>query len=192
MHIILESQLNLVSPCSETTSKVPTRAFDRARASLDGDARRAMAIARFTRSHAFAFALASALVLSQCVRSIDGFYLPGVAPQDYERDDLVYIKVNKLTSTVTQLPYDYYSLPYCKPAKVKHAAENLGEVLRGDRIENSLYALEMRFDDQCKLQCKQVMTAEDAKLWKARIVDEYRVQMCVRAMRAREALGFGR
>jgi len=91
----------------------------------------------------------------------------------------VYIKVNKLTSTVTQLPYEYYSLPYCKPDKVKHAAENLGEVLRGDRIENSLYSLEMRFDDQCKVQCKEIMTEEDAKLWKSRIEDEYRVMMYV-------------
>ena len=124
-------------------------------------------------------ALVAALVAALVPRRAHGFYLPGVAPQDYERDDLVYIKVNKLTSTVTQLPYEYYSLPYCKPDKVKHAAENLGEVLRGDRIENSLYSLEMRFDDQCKVQCKEIMTEEDAKLWKSRIEDEYRVMMYV-------------
>lgn len=33
----------------------------------------------------------------------------------------------------------YYSLPYCRPEKIVQSAENLGEVLRGDRIENSLY-----------------------------------------------------
>jgi transmembrane 9 superfamily protein 2/4 len=47
--------------------------------------------------------------------------------------------VNKLTSTKTQLPYEYYSLDYCTPAKIVDVAENLGEVLRGDRIENSPY-----------------------------------------------------
>ena len=47
--------------------------------------------------------------------------------------------MNKLTSIKTQLPYEYYSIPYCKPEVVKSSAENLGEVLRGDRIENSLY-----------------------------------------------------
>ena len=96
------------------------------------------------------------------------FYLPGVAPQDYARvssrrlsgcsglsnlpaaagietdavscqEDREVIKVNKLTSIKTQLPYEYYSIPYCKPEVVKSSAENLGEVLRGDRIENSLY-----------------------------------------------------
>lgn len=55
--------------------------------------------------------------------------------------DTLQVKVNKLTSTKTQLPYSYYSLPYCKPGKIVDLAENLGEVLRGDRIENSLYVV---------------------------------------------------
>ena len=49
------------------------------------------------------------------------------------------MKVNKLSSIKTQLPYDYYFLDYCKPEAIKNSAENLGEVLRGDRIENSVY-----------------------------------------------------
>lgn len=51
------------------------------------------------------------------------------------------VKVNKLSSTKTQLPYDYYYLNYCKPKKINNNAENLGEVLRGDRIENSVYTV---------------------------------------------------
>lgn len=51
------------------------------------------------------------------------------------------VKVNKLTSTKTQLPYSYYSLPYCQPKQIVDSAENLGEVLRGDRIENSPYVV---------------------------------------------------
>lgn len=57
-------------------------------------------------------------------------------------DDLK-VKVNKLTSTKTQLPYSYYSLPYCKPGQILDSAENLGEVLRGDRIENSPYVVRL-------------------------------------------------
>jgi hypothetical protein len=53
--------------------------------------------------------------------------------------DIIFLKVNKLSSIKTQLPYEYYSLPYCRPEKIVQSAENLGEVLRGDRIENSLY-----------------------------------------------------
>jgi len=55
--------------------------------------------------------------------------------------DPLYVKVNKLSSTKTQLPYDYYYLNYCKPPKILNNAENLGEVLRGDRIENSVYTV---------------------------------------------------
>ena len=53
--------------------------------------------------------------------------------------DKLFLKVNKLSSTKTQLPYEYYSIPYCRPSKIVPNAENLGEVLRGDRIENSPY-----------------------------------------------------
>ena len=55
------------------------------------------------------------------------------------QDDDLQVKVNKLSSIKTQLPYDYYFLDYCKPEAIKNSAENLGEVLRGDRIENSVY-----------------------------------------------------
>lgn len=55
------------------------------------------------------------------------------------QEDPLYVKVNKLSSTRTQLPYEYYSLPFCQPDKIINVAENLGEVLRGDRIENSPY-----------------------------------------------------
>jgi transmembrane 9 superfamily protein 2/4 len=40
----------------------------------------------------------------------------------------------------TQLPYKYYQrLPFCAPPKIVDKAENLGEILLGDRIENSNY-----------------------------------------------------
>jgi len=41
--------------------------------------------------------------------------------------EAVGIKVNKLSSVKTQLPYEYYSLPFCKPAEIVNSAENLGE-----------------------------------------------------------------
>lgn len=53
--------------------------------------------------------------------------------------------MNKLSSTKTQLPYDYYFLKYCKPSKILNNAENLGEVLRGDRIENSVYEVSISY-----------------------------------------------
>ena len=46
-----------------------------------------------------------------------------------------------MTSVKRQLPYDYYSLPFCKPGggKLRYKPENLGEILRGDRIVNTPY-----------------------------------------------------
>lgn len=86
--------------------------------------------------------------------------------------------MNKLTSTKTQLPYEYYSLPYCRPDPIVNSAENLGEVLRGDRIENSLYKLEMRLDEQCKVVCKlDGLTGKQTSDFQNKIEDEYRVNM---------------
>lgn len=105
------------------------------------------------------------------------FYLPGVAPQDFMKGDPLMVKVNKLTSTKTQLPYSYYSLPYCKPEQIVDSAENLGEVLRGDRIENSPYEFHMREPQMCNVVGRIVLNAKTAKELKEKIEDEYRVNM---------------
>jgi hypothetical protein len=53
-----------------------------------------------------------------------------------QKDPLA-VKVSQLSSTKTQLPYSYYSRPFCRPDAIVDSAENLGELLRGDRIENT-------------------------------------------------------
>ncbi|PRW59585.1 transmembrane 9 superfamily member 7 [Chlorella sorokiniana] len=105
------------------------------------------------------------------------FYLPGVAPQDFKKGDPITFKVNKLMS-VKNLPYQFYSLPYCRPDKVVSSAENLGEVLRGDRIENSLYDTKFRQDQHCTIVCRlESLTKAQDKAFKSKISDEYRVNM---------------
>ncbi|KAI5441190.1 Transmembrane 9 super member 9 [Lathyrus oleraceus] len=91
------------------------------------------------------------------------FYLPGVAPEDFHKGDPLRVKVNKLSSTKTQLPYSYYSLPYCRPDHIVDSAENLGEVLRGDRIENSPYMFKMREPQMCNVVCRLMLNAKTAK-----------------------------
>jgi transmembrane 9 superfamily protein 2/4 len=103
------------------------------------------------------------------------FYLPGVAPRDYLPGEKVELKVNKLTSTKTQLPYEYYSLPFCQPDNVENVAENLGEVLRGDRIMNSHYELKMRVEETCKILCRKDLSAAEMKEFSVRIEQDYRV-----------------
>ncbi len=66
--------------------------------------------------------------------------------------------------------------PWC--ADAPQVAENLGEVLRGDRIENSLYQINMRVDEQCKILCRiDSLSAPQAKAFQTKIQDEYRVVM---------------
>lgn len=40
----------------------------------------------------------------------------------------VELQVVLLTSTKTQIPFDYYRAPFCRPDKITKEAENLGEV----------------------------------------------------------------
>ncbi|XP_043706043.1 transmembrane 9 superfamily member 7-like [Telopea speciosissima] len=116
-------------------------------------------------------------VLLHLIANGQAFYLPGVAPRDFGKGDPLQVKVNKLSSIKAQLPYDYYFLNFCKPSKIMNSAENLGEVLRGDRIENSVYTFQMRKEDSCKVGCRVRLDAESAKNFKEKIDDEYRVNM---------------
>ncbi|KAI4376207.1 hypothetical protein MLD38_013994 [Melastoma candidum] len=120
------------------------------------------------------FLLLLLLFIFRCAHS---FYLPGVAPEDFRTGDPLRVKVNKLTSIKTQLPYSYYSLPFCTPKSIVDTSENLGEVLRGDRIENSAYEFKMREPKMCNILCHLIPDAKQAKELKEKISDEYRVNM---------------
>jgi transmembrane 9 superfamily protein 2/4 len=93
---------------------------------------------------------------------VSSFYLPGVAPHSFEVNEEVELKVNKLSSVQTQLPFDYYSLKFCKPPDGIHSySENLGEFLRGDRIENSAYGINMLNVRYCQVLCQQTLNSKE-------------------------------
>jgi len=105
-------------------------------------------------------------------------YLPGVAPRSYAPEESIKLYVNKLTSTHTQIPYDYYSLPFCHP-RIKGVSENIGERLAGDKIENSLYKLSVLKQQPCKIVCRKKITRGGAKAFSRAIDDDYRVHWIV-------------
>lgn len=107
------------------------------------------------------------------------FYLPGVAPIEYQEGSPVDLKVNKLTSVKTQLPYEYYTLPFCKPKQVQESVENLGEILAGDMIENSRYDIKMLENQTCRVLCEKSLIKEDKEHFKSMIDDEYLVNWIV-------------
>jgi transmembrane 9 superfamily member 2/4 len=102
-------------------------------------------------------------IIAVLIQVLNGFYVPGVAPQDFKKNDQVEVKGVKLTSIKTQLPYDYYTLPiHCKPADgIKYKSENLGEILRGDRIVNTGYKIFMTKNEKCRVLCKDVNLNEE-------------------------------
>ncbi|XP_048762695.1 transmembrane 9 superfamily member 4-like isoform X1 [Ostrea edulis] len=110
-----------------------------------------------------------------------GFYVPGVAPKEFKKNDLVEVKAVKMTSIRTQLPYEYYSLRFCEPKDgKKYKVENLGEVLRGDRIVNTPYEIRMATNMECKVLCDKIkLTAKESKLMAERIRKNYYVHLIV-------------
>ncbi|CAN0878821.1 Transmembrane 9 superfamily member 11 [Linum grandiflorum] len=112
-------------------------------------------------------------------RSGYGFYLPGSYPHKYAVGDPLSVKVNSLTSIETEIPFSYYSLPFCKPPEgVKDSAENLGELLMGDRIENSPYKFKMYTNESQIFLCKSdPLSGDDFKLMKKRIDEMYQVNL---------------
>lgn len=116
-------------------------------------------------------------LLSVCT----GFYVPGVAPKEFQKDAIVEVKAVKMTSIKTQLPYEYYSLKFCEPkGEREYKIENLGEVLRGDRIVNTPYEIKMAKDMPCRVLCNSIkLTAKESKLMAERIKKNYYVHLIV-------------
>lgn len=106
------------------------------------------------------------------------FYLPGSYMHTYATGEPISVKVNSLTSIETELPFSYYSLPYCQPpGGVKKSAENLGELLMGDQIDNSPYLFKVNVNESLFLCTTPPLSDHDATLLKQRSRDLYQVNM---------------
>lgn len=69
------------------------------------------------------------VVLAITLLPSSAFYVPGVAPVEFEESGAIKVQAIKMTSSHTQLPYDYYSLPLCRPKNgtLVYKSENLGK-----------------------------------------------------------------
>lgn len=131
-------------------------------------------------------------ILLVVAAAVEGFYLPGVAPKEFESGDPVVLKFDKMDSTKTQLPYSVYDLPLCTPkdaekkdkdgnpdTAVVNAADNLGEVLAGDRMESSPYQLNFKENHACNILCRKTYDEKQAKKLSKFIDNEYKVQFWI-------------
>ncbi|MCO5552920.1 hypothetical protein L7F22_006439 [Adiantum nelumboides] len=118
-------------------------------------------------------------VLVGCGSGVNAFYLPGSYMRKFVNNDPLTVMVNSLTSIETELPFGYYSLPYCKPqGGEEHVPENLGELLMGDRIENSPYKFRVDVNESSVFLCTTTkLNADTVKILKQRINDLYQVNI---------------
>lgn len=108
------------------------------------------------------------------------FYIPGVAPESWVEGDTIPLNVNKINSVKTLIPYEYYYLPFCSPMAPREQKENLGEIMAGDAIMDSLYTLKMKKDAICQVLCKpRTYSPGESKKFISMIKDEYFAQWIV-------------
>ncbi|GAB7347623.1 hypothetical protein MBLNU459_g4493t1 [Dothideomycetes sp. NU459] len=136
------------------------------------------------RIHDLPSALAVLLLVPLPVHS---FYLPGVAPTNYQIGDKVPLTVNTLTPAQSEedtqvrsvFAFDYYhhAFHFCAPeGGPKQISESLGSILFGDRIQTSPFELHMAKNESCKVVCQeQTYEPRDAKFVNRRILQNYNI-----------------
>lgn len=120
----------------------------------------------------------SLVFLLHIFSSVTAFYLPGIAPTEYEEGASLSILANKLVSTKNVVPYDFYSLPLCAPDDLSKSRRlSLGQVLMGERAEPTSYDISMKVDETCKTLCTMKYVQKDIAMFKSRINDEYNARL---------------
>jgi transmembrane 9 superfamily protein 2/4 len=122
------------------------------------------------------------------------FYLPGVAPTDYTKDEKVPIFVNRLTPSISDtssenqqlhsiLSINYYhpALNFCRPeGGPKKVSESLGSILFGDRILTSPFEAHMGKNETCKKLCgTKKYNRQQAKFVTKKILENYNLNLLV-------------
>eukprot|EP00216_Chloropicon_sp_CCMP2111_P001920 CAMPEP_0198242754 /NCGR_PEP_ID=MMETSP1446-20131203/20293_1 /TAXON_ID=1461542 ORGANISM="Unidentified sp, Strain CCMP2111" /NCGR_SAMPLE_ID=MMETSP1446 /ASSEMBLY_ACC=CAM_ASM_001112 /LENGTH=673 /DNA_ID=CAMNT_0043926341 /DNA_START=230 /DNA_END=2251 /DNA_ORIENTATION=+ len=112
---------------------------------------------------------------------VEGFYLPGVAPQDFEKGDDVIVRVGRVASAKTHIPFDYYDLPLCPydlplaGSSRKDAPANLGEILSADRFHDAPFQLKALMNETCVPVC--TLSSSNKQVLSSLIRDEYLVRI---------------
>ena len=91
------------------------------------------------------------LLLSRNDRMVMGAsYRPGIAPRTYQEGEQVPVRVDAVTSTRTQIPMDYYHLPFCQPeGGPLRESQDLGQFLEGSRLQSTPFEVFMKTETYC-------------------------------------------
>ncbi|XP_046864123.1 transmembrane 9 superfamily member 1-like [Xenia sp. Carnegie-2017] len=69
--------------------------------------------------------------------------------------------------------YHYYSLPVCAPEKIEQRSLTLGEVLKGDRMAESIYEIHFKKSFSNKQVCSRRLSSADLRQLRNAIEDHY-------------------
>eukprot|EP00920_Eleutheroschizon_duboscqi_P028513 GHVT01069444.1.p1 GENE.GHVT01069444.1~~GHVT01069444.1.p1 ORF type:complete len:358 (-),score=55.65 GHVT01069444.1:1544-2617(-) len=119
------------------------------------------------------------LLLLLYVQTAQAWIVPGSYPVDHNSGDPIALKVTSLSSVTTQLRFGYYELPYPQPTQLITSAENLGEILTGEKIQNSNFEIFMLTNERCKLLGEVDATPAAIAKFKSFIADNYVVNWIV-------------
>eukprot|EP00092_Neocalanus_flemingeri_P033108 GFUD01036003.1.p1 GENE.GFUD01036003.1~~GFUD01036003.1.p1 ORF type:complete len:661 (+),score=167.98 GFUD01036003.1:53-2035(+) len=105
--------------------------------------------------------------LAVSLSTVSSFYLPGLAPVTYcNNPDLttctsdIKLFVNRLNSEESVIPYEYHHFDFCQTDESNAPAENLGQVVFGERIRPSPYKIAFgSSSDSCEVLCTKKYTA---------------------------------
>ncbi|KAH9592517.1 Transmembrane 9 super member 4 [Schistosoma haematobium] len=121
------------------------------------------------------------LIFLSSVSINEAVSVPGVTPNEFYKGDSIEVRAVKLTSYLTQLPFEYYKLPFCRPKQlVEYPPENIGEILRGDRVVNTPYSIKMAENTGCSEVCPPLtLSGADAVLLRHFILSQYSVHLSI-------------
>ncbi|KAF5400707.1 Transmembrane 9 superfamily member [Paragonimus heterotremus] len=119
-------------------------------------------------------------IWSCCICQTHAWHVPGVTPNEFKVGDPLEVRAVKLISSKTQLPFRYYDLDFCPPkTKLEFVAENIGEILRGDRVVNTPYVVHMTKDVPCAVLCQVSLSKQSASSFRTFIAEDYLVHLAI-------------
>ncbi|KPI88002.1 transmembrane/endomembrane-like protein [Leptomonas seymouri] len=76
---------------------------------------------------------------------------------NYKKGDVISPRANAYRSRRTLMPFNYYSIPMCKPPNEKmeqdKVSAGIGEILMGNRLVPTLFEFKVAVDEECKQLC---------------------------------------